>query len=414
MHHTMLKRLDLSNRSEQGSTLLLTAVLIVGLAGASLALLTTTDGNLKSERRMKEEVSAQLVAEAAICDAFLELKLGGDGELGTATAPVNYGDATYFVDATDVNSDVKNMTATARSGLGQCRIEMVVEKHVTPFFQYAAFGDTFLNMDSNAKVDSYDSNLGTYASQVSGSGSSAHAAANGDIGSNGNILMKQNSKTWGDAAPGPGMTTTVLGNAVLAGTSNPQSKPKELPPVVVPVIPSTGSLTAGNQTLPAGSYHFTNLVVSNNKVLTVNGPATIVADNLQLKSNSQLKINASNGPVTVYVIDDFKLESNAIAFPTSQKPGDLTFKLQTDNIQNPDLIIDLDDVVLNSNTKVWGTIYAPNAKIEVDSNFELFGAIIASELDLDSNSFVHFDEQLLNQTSGGTTTWERLAWRIID
>jgi hypothetical protein len=69
-------------------------------------------------------------------------------------------------------------------------------------------------------------------------------------------------------------------------------------------------------------------------------------------------------------------------------------------------------VLFNSNAKMYGTIFAPNAKVSIDSNFELFGAVIAREVSLSSNSMIHYDEQLLN-AGGQPTAYSSLCWRIV-
>ena len=51
-----------------------------------------------------------------------------------------------------------------------------------------------------------------------------------------------------------------------------------------------------------------------------------------------------------------------------------------------------------------GTIYAPNAAIDIDSNFELFGAIVARSLHLDSDSKIHYDESLATMSSSSSST----------
>ena len=87
--------------------------------------------------------------------------------------------------------------------------------------------------------------------------------------------------------------------------------------------------------------------------------------------------------------------------------------LLSDNVINPEVLVDLDDVDFNSNSKIYGTIYAPNAKVTIDSNFQLFGAMLAREIDLDSNCFIHFDEDLLNATASGPPMFETLCWREL-
>jgi hypothetical protein len=58
-------------------------------------------------------------------------------------------------------------------------------------------------------------------------------------------------------------------------------------------------------------------------------------------------------------------------------------------------------------------VYAPNARVVFDSNFELFGSMIARSLDLDSNATFHFDEALMNATASTVPTYETVGWREL-
>ena len=81
-------------------------------------------------------------------------------------------------------------------------------------------------MDSNSRVDSYDSTLGTYASQqINGVGQQRLSLSNGDVGSNGDIDMSQNSAVHGDAVPGPTATASVTGNRLRQRLDDAQLRP---------------------------------------------------------------------------------------------------------------------------------------------------------------------------------------------
>ena len=51
------------------------------------------------------------------------------------------------------------------------------------------------------------------------------------------------------------------------------------------------------------------------------------------------------------------------------------------------------------------------AFVEIESNFELFGALIARRLHLDSNSKIHFDESLLDEDEDSETELQAVLWR---
>jgi hypothetical protein len=270
-------------------------------------------------------------------------------------------------------------------------------------------------MDSNARVDSYNSDTSSYALQaVNGSGSDLHADSDGDVGSNGDVSLDQNAVVWGDASAGPEHTTTVLGNAVVSGSTTPMSAEVDLPAINVPSYASSGTLTvSANTTLASGNRAYSNLTVNNNKTLTINGPANVVITNLRLRSGASLNVNPTGGKVHLWVIDNFIMDSNSTMTPTDGKSKNLEINLLSDNVINPEITIQLDTVDFASNSKIVGTVYAPNAAITINSNFEIFGSMIARRIDLDSNARFHFDEALLTATATGVPTFETICWREV-
>jgi hypothetical protein len=216
--------------------------------------------------------------------------------------------------------------------------------------------------------------------------------------------------------PGPGGVANVIGNATVSGSKTPASTPQSLPPITVPTIATSGVMTPAKNTtvnLASGSYHWSNAALATGSTLNVTGPATLICDSLRLASNSKIVINASAGPVQIYVINDFVMSSNTHIYPTSYNPADVTINLQSDNIIDPDMIVDLDQIDFQSNSDLYGTIYAPHAKVSINSNFELYGAIIARDLVLDSWSRVHFDETLLTSNANNLITYSRVCFRVL-
>ncbi|MCC6409779.1 MAG: hypothetical protein IT453_21680 [Planctomycetes bacterium] len=396
------------------------AVLVAGLAGLSLAMIAMTNSARVENRVSKQEIAAQAVAEAGINLAYRSLAAGGSGALGSAQAPQAYDGATYYVTQTNGLNSTVTLRSTAESQRADSTVEMTLQLVVTPLFRWAAFGDDGLHMDSNAFTDSYNSLNGTYAAQaVNGAGADLHASTEGDVGSNGSILMEQNSKVYGDALPGPSNAATVLGNALLVGASTPSPDLMDMPPLTLPAVAAGGPLSVpknGTMTLGPGTVHYTTLLANTGSTLNIVGPATIICDSFQLRSNTQLLVDATNGPLQLYVVNDFLLNSNATMRSTDYASKNVQINLLSDNVIDPDIDVDFDpdNMAFDSNSKIYGTIYAPNARVEIDSNFELFGSLVAREVDLDSNCRIHFDEALLTGGPMGVPEYQRVAWRVIE
>jgi hypothetical protein len=199
------------------------SLLMVGLSVLSLSLFTMVNSSNRSNRGSREQLNAKYVSQAGLSVAIMKLSSGADVaevNLGSEQQPVDYGDATYWVSAEDLGGNVYGLTATGVENNVGSRLELVLREVTDSQYIWAAFGDEGLSMDSNAQIDSYNSNLGSYDSQdVNGNGSSSYALENGNVGSNQNVSADSNVKVHGDATPGPGGTATITGNAVVSGST---------------------------------------------------------------------------------------------------------------------------------------------------------------------------------------------------
>jgi hypothetical protein len=218
-------------------------------------------GRRREQRGELEEIHARYVCEAGLTQAYYQLQRGESGDVGTDAEPVEWGAARFWVEQDNLPAGIVRLRATGLDDRSGASMELVLRAVPSTIWRYGAFGREFLHMDSNARVDSFNSTLGTYASQaVHGSGSNMYALANGDVGSNGDVGLDQNAKVWGDGTPGPGHTTSVLGNAVLTGSTTAAPLPMEMPTIVVPTYASSGNLTVNsNTTIATGNRAYGNM-----------------------------------------------------------------------------------------------------------------------------------------------------------
>jgi hypothetical protein len=226
--------------------------------------------------------------------------------------------------------------------------------------------------------------------------------------------MSQNSLVFGNAQAGPSYTTTVLGNAAVSGTTAPMLTSIAWPPVTLPVNPLAGNTPFNsNATIANGTHAYGSTTLANNVQLTVTGPATLVFDSLMLRTGSAIIADTTNGPVKIYVANNMVMNSNTTIHASNYIPAGVQVNLLSDNIFDPNVQVALDTVTFDSNSTLYGTIYAPTAALIIDSNFQLYGGAIAQRLDLRSNSRVHYDQQLANITAPGTAPYSRVAWKMM-
>jgi hypothetical protein len=402
-------------RGTRGGSLLIVVVMAAALSAMAVALSTVSNRSVSETRAVRENINARYVSEAGLAQAIAQLNSGGEGVVGSSKEPVTFGDSNFFVEAGNTVDGHIALTSTGAIGTSRARTQVVVQEIITSFWTYGAFGDVEMTMNANAMVDSYDSSAGTYASQEVVSGPSGYALSSGDIGSNGSITVDDNTIVHGDAVPGPTGTVTIKKSAQITGLTNPASEPKELPPLVIPTIPNSGPLeVAGGDThvLSSGSYNFDSLLLNATSELVVHGPATLVFGSAELESQTSIIVDAQNGPVEIFVEGDFIMNSNTLIASTTYSPLDIQLYLNSDNVIDPGVDVDLDVVDFDSNAQFFGTIYAPNANIVINSNFELFGAVVAYDLHLDSNSEVHFDEALASSTHMAEIEFGVLCWLL--
>ena len=268
-------------------------------------------------------------------------------------------------------------------------------------FQFAIFGANGVKLNSNVMIDSYDPDDGPYPDKAD------FVNDYGNVGSFDKIAIDSNVEIHGDALVDvDGVFDDDAPGIVVTGDQEARELSVDMPAIVVPSYPNKGALTvSGAVTIPPGNHHYGSLTVSKG-TLTVKGPATLVLDAFSLKSGTKLAIDAADGPVKIYGTGNFVLASNSTVTTSTQRATDLEVQITTNNTVGGKI------VDLSSNTEFMGTIYAPNAKLTITSNFEVFGGIKAGFIEMASNSKIHFDEDLLydEKVKG---VFELVSWRRL-
>ena len=111
----------------------------------------------------------------------------------------------------------------------------------------------------------------------------------------------------------------------------------------------------------------------------------------------------------VYGTGDFILESNSDVATLSDSALDVTLMLSGNNLS----AMPGDTVQLSANSEFVGAIYAPNASMNLGSNFDIYGSVMCRALDLASNGEIHFDEALLYDGWGSTGELSSALWHRI-
>ncbi len=397
-------------RDRRGAALLAISVLSVVLAVMLAAFFRVNAAAFSEQRQHRENERAFYLAEAGLSEGYIEVGRGNFGDLGSEENPRMLGNASYWVEMENLGTRVYSLKSTGLDSIARDRLELVMREIPDGFFRYAVFGNVGVLVRPESFVDSYDSELGSYASQYDSS--AGYAQESGNVGSNEDIVMGTNSEIHGNATPGPdGIVDQSAPQTYVSGSTEPAKELVELPPIQVPVITSSGSMSlkGGSTTLPAGDYHFSSLDLSSGAELTIIGPARVVLDDFLLRSNTKLTVDTDGGPVEIYATGNLQLASNSQLVTKTSRPRDMAFYISTDDVNtHPKPTIEF-----SAQSDYTGLIYAPNAEVLVHAMFTVYGSVMARKVQMGANSAVHYDTSLLFDDTNGPPEFETVTWRPI-
>ena len=380
----------ISFNSESGAILPIVIILTLALTITGLALLSAGVMENKLARREVYKNQAFYLAEAGI--EHLKVKLYAE-ENEPQISWIDLGNGDYRVEGF-YSLDPPYAISTGRITEGEQEIlkKIKVAIHQTSPFDFSLFGDNQILLDSNVTVDSYNSKEGDYPLTQSN---------DGDIGTNSTfpsaVTLDSNVIVYGDATIGPGgdvdEVISIQSNAQIIGEKVVASESKELPLIdasEAPTLPDRGSFYLGGDDtdIISQSGRYSSFVLDSNAILTIDQDVTLyVEGSLEIMSNSQIRVT-NDANVLIYLGGELSVGSNGIV-NESQLPSRFSIVgLDT-----------CDTITLDSNAQFWGTIYAPNARIGIDSNGDLYGSIVGNEIIMDSNAGVHYDKALADALS---------------
>lgn len=385
--------------------LAIAVVIAFSLCDTASQVMSQSSGDTLGDR-------ARLAAESGVCDAMAQLKTSSSWNAGfTGKAMPTDTDLSYTVRVTNNLSGSTAVTAPDGTSVPQGlvyldssgSVKTVTRKACVMVqvagganpFDYAIFSANSLpdqiDIGNGALVNSYDSSVSppVYGSQAL-------------VGTNGNILLKNQAVIQGD---------TVAVGTVSGGTTTGSNKTLTSPVTWADVTftppPSSGdvSVTSTTATLGPGSYG--SVTLNNNTRLTLSAGTYYLTD-LSLSNGSALVL--SSGPVIVYMSGTLTVINNATMNATG-RPQNLQFyssyvSQATD--KNP-------GVLLNNNGVVNCTVYAPHAWADLENNAQFSGSLLAGWADVANNCTVHYDVSLQSQSSqigGGASTVSVLSWDL--
>lgn len=361
-------------------------LMVVMMATASTMAVNVSQKSGATAQR--EADRAFTVAEAGLDLALYELQTGvdiaGDG-LGVTTAGILGGTFSVTVTPPVAGAGEYTVQSTANVNRTARALQAVVvqQNDVVPPF----LGLSGVSMGGNGLVDSYDSSVGTYASQVGGGG---FALSDGNLQTNGDISLTGNAVVYGDATPGMGGSVTGNVGNVMGSTAPATSTFSVDPYVYSPAIPASGSFS-GSGTLAAGAYRYTTFKMSSKQGLVVNGDVELYVDgSFQITGQGFIEITPGSSLVIHHGSGDFTAAGGSIV-NGDQLASQLEVKSASTGV-----------VKFAGSSDFVGTVFAPQAEFKSVGNAAVFGSIVADTLDISGNGNLHYDVAL---GAGGATSW---------
>ena len=152
----------------------------------------------------------------------------------------------------------------------------------------------------------------------------------------------------------------------------------------------------------SSSGQYSNINLGRNAVLTVDTDATIYVTNMfHFDRDSQLRIT-NDVDVKIYVDTTLTLDQGSRMNNLSEDPTKFGV-YGTASFTNT---VDIDQ-----GSNFYGTIHTPNGSIQIDQNTIIYGALLASSINLDRRATIHFDEALLNAGGSSGSGYSVAYWQ---
>ena len=396
-------------RRHSGNALLAVVIVVLALAGLSAAFLEKTVRESASNSAADQRTRITYVAEAGITHAVAEIMAGGDGMIGSRDSPVSFSGGRYFVNTVDHKNGAYTVTSYAALNHERRALEVVLAPEDLPIFTKALFGDLDLGAKGTVFTDSYDSELGTYASQAKNYDETAgmyFAGEGGDLGSNRNIVLRGGVSVIGKATPGPGYAVKISGATVyVRGSTAAASKPSDLQPIEYsPPIAASGDFKHGAKTpvkFDAGIYRFEDFEADGQGAVVFSGDVTLYIDDLfSIKGNGNILLTPDANVSIYHNGKDFKLTGNGMVNATQRPTKFKLFSAAT-------------NVKITGNSEFYGAVYAPKATIDPAGTSAIYGSFVGRLVDINGTADFHYDDALAREAEVTRTRLVRASWRTV-
>ncbi|MEE9441307.1 MAG: hypothetical protein V3V99_01400 [candidate division Zixibacteria bacterium] len=378
--------------NERGGALLISLSLVAMLTLLGILAVETSNTGIELSGYQVQSDKSFYIANAGANRAIMKLTNDATWRAGFNDEPWTNG--VYTVAITDsltdtTLADTVILTATGTYEHGLSTIEVTLVPAIFNPFLHAMFGRNSVDIRNNMTIDSYNSDSGTYEATQENLG--------GDLGSNGNIIVKNGATVGGD------VSTSLTGGLTIHNRSDVLGDTTDAAPVYdVPDTPQStfNAMEASNDNSSglSGSYTYNPL----NHTFQTTGNVTF-GDGVYYFSDFTLKNSASvtiapGANVEIYITGAVEIK-NSGTINASGNPSELKMFIQN-------------DFVLKNSAEMSAVIYAPSAQIDLRNSADYYGAVVGNDVLCHNSATFHYDQSLADLTFGGGATMQPVAWRV--
>lgn len=291
--------------------------------------------------------------------------------------------------------------------------------------------DSIMFRGNNPSVDSWNSdpaNDGSYTPY-----SSSVRNDNGSVGSISvaidSVLVKQ-ADVWGyvstngdDPTDSVGKNGSITGEDTPAGTNVDPNRVStsfsaSFDAVTMPDTTGLTSIGAVNAPTTLGTAGTATTILcseiamtGNGKVVTIEGDVTLIIsaaegdDAISLGGNSSGILVSANSSLIIYTAGDIDLTGQGITNTDGAPKNVQIYGTSTSTTSDQ-------DIKISGGGTFSGCIYAPNGSVTLTGDGDMWGSVVAEDIDVSGEASFHYDEALGNLSGGNpfrVGSWKELT-----
>ncbi|UCG62922.1 MAG: pilus assembly PilX N-terminal domain-containing protein [Candidatus Zixiibacteriota bacterium] len=368
-----------------GGALVIVLGLMLLLTIAAILAVHTAQTDIDLSFNQVDYDHAFYIADAGLKKAFNELNKDNFWSAGYLEMAFEDGAYTVITErdipvtdsAFDPITDRVTLRSTASYRESQANLRAVVVPELFYPFKYAVYGEDGILMDNNSETDSYNSDDGAYVDSLAGT--------EGDVASNGTIVLENSALVNGDASSSLTGGVSVCATCGVTEDVSDAAEPFEIPPIpdsVFTYYESNNDNITGVDPVTSMIYPGPDLILAIADTITLTTGVYYFND-ITMNSNSVIILDPTDPDVEVkiYIRGTLTLDNNTTINPNNDPTDCLIFS-------------DGQIVTIGNDTEIYAAFYGPDADVDLGNSCDWYGSIIAESVSMVNTGSLHYDEAL--------------------